>query len=605
MAGISITSGIKDNQINTQRVGDLSFECVNADISNAIMPKGLTIRNITFTDSFCLRNCSIDDLTIENCNFTAGAFINIDPNHFKDYYGNDYSNPNNLNLEYRPQYATLYPKNLIIRDCTFAGEPVVQNSNPNATQSVIRVIGYDGIVIYRNFINGVNMERPSDADLKENPDHSYIAYDLNRFYNGIQVNGNVNAKANLNVRCRGKIFINNNVIRNTASRSIRINGLEDAEVCVLGNTLEFANMQLNQRDNIDVIKASSALNTTFNWGIANSPIFIQSTYQDMEFDKAYISLNNRITASATNTLEDHVKNSNIHVTSTDKEKWNEASEDINTVKAEFGNSNEIYSMNNWVEIHSENGYYDDEWNFIEVIDCTMYYMDYMKYDPETGEAIDKLRGKKFKIKTYAPNNIPCSSPTLPEKIYNTNANIGENPESGIWEIEIDFTETDGGKVKFPFVKNDYLEAPEVTEIHETAWEEIKRLSTTFKKDVTRLLEQGTWSWNSNGIADGVYKKYADGFCECWLLGSTDYDVSITNVTEISKIIPLPFPVRPYPYVLGSLQYGNVQKFAVQPYDRDEFTDMFTSIEIKLFIDADGARYGSERFCVYIAGYWTN
>ena len=148
----------------------------------------------------------------------------------------------------------------------------------------------------------------------------------------------------------------------------------------------------------------------------------------------------------------------------------------------IGEADEIYSMNDWLDVDFEDGYYDGNREITEYAGCTTYGLTVRKED---GKVLDTLAGKKIRIKTYAPEFMPYilivdSETSL---TYNTNANISENPASGIWEIELDLSHANEVLLNFPFVANNYFATPEVIEINGTVWEEIKYCEDDIKKHV--------------------------------------------------------------------------------------------------------------------------
>lgn len=230
IAGVSITSGIKDQMVHSAYPHDLNYGCVNPDVSDAILPQGLTFRGISFSNSFSLRNGSIDNLTFDDCKFINGSFINVDPNRMEDLYGKDYTNENDINFQDRPNYAKLTPKNLVVRNCDFSG------THPTSDLSAIRIQSVDDITIYKNIINQAR-------------------------YNGVNIGGVSNP---LNDSySTGKISISNNQISNTQSRSIRLYTIRDAEVLIAANELKSANKSTSESSNPEVVKASGCINTNF------------------------------------------------------------------------------------------------------------------------------------------------------------------------------------------------------------------------------------------------------------------------------------------------------------------------------------------------------
>lgn len=259
LAGISITSGVLDGDIQTPYPNTEKYEAANADISNAILSSGLTIKNIIFTNGFSLRNASIDNLSLIKCTFNEGSFINITPNAMNDCYGGDYKQETHA-FETRHTYMKLTPRNLLIRECTFKNAS--GNNQHKDGNSAIYVNGVKDIVIYKNIIHGAAR-------------------------NGINVSGNDAWE----VFSEGKISITNNTIENTGSRSIRLLTIRNATVDVIYNALRNANIT---DANNESIKANNFItNTTFNWSnntyngasisVSNGGIFADYTGPEVDY----------------------------------------------------------------------------------------------------------------------------------------------------------------------------------------------------------------------------------------------------------------------------------------------------------------------------------
>ena len=232
VAGISITSGVKDQDINSAYANRTNRDCVNADVSNAIMPAGLTFKNIAFTDSFCLRNCGVDRLSIIGCTFTEGAYVAIEPNSMSDIYGADRTAAS-FNFMTRRTYARIIPKDFTIRDCTFEGTTGTEQSEDG--DAAIKVRGVDGIVIYRNIINKAS-------------------------FSGVTVGGI--SKAECGIYSTGRISITNNTISNTNQRCINMFDIKDGVVTVAANLLQNANIMHSHPDQIIV---QNCIDSSFAW----------------------------------------------------------------------------------------------------------------------------------------------------------------------------------------------------------------------------------------------------------------------------------------------------------------------------------------------------
>ena len=212
IAGISITSGVLDSELGGR-----------ADNVKAILPRGLTFKNITFTNDFSLRNAAIDDLRFDGCKF-RGARIEIAPSYMYDVYGNDYKDPANPINKIRRNQVGLHMKNLAIRKCE------IENVN-GVDATAVLVKGIDGIYIEDNWIKNIP-------------------------YNGIQITGMVSA----DMYNSGVISVSHNQIIDTGNRSIRIAYAKDATLRVCNNILFSAN---KNSANTDVIKVSECTNSTY------------------------------------------------------------------------------------------------------------------------------------------------------------------------------------------------------------------------------------------------------------------------------------------------------------------------------------------------------
>ena len=222
VAGVSITSGVISDTLQA-----------SADISDAILPQGLTFEGVAFTDSFCLRNARVDNLTLDNCRFGEKTNISISPECFVDAYGDDrFSEPKGNGSMYRFPYAHLKQKNLVIRDCELVGSTGTPQYE-NGQASAINVVGVDGVTIYHNETNGG--------------------------YNGIQVGGQI---TDYGVLSCGKVSITKNTVKNTTTRGINVHSICDGDVTIAENALE----SINHDDKIIVRYCD---NTTLTWDVWN------------------------------------------------------------------------------------------------------------------------------------------------------------------------------------------------------------------------------------------------------------------------------------------------------------------------------------------------
>ncbi len=217
--GISITSGVNE--------ADWFWDCDN---SNAVLPKGLTLKDLTVSRGVSLRNAVVDNLSVINCHITSGS-ICIAPNRYKDQFGSD--EHTQTNEQHRSNIALPPVKNLLIRDC------VIDDAS-HAT------IGWLKSAIYVQCVNNATIENNT----------------INRAeFNGIQVTNSSGSATT------GKIAISGNTINYSGSRSIRVSNLRDANLWVVSNKLFNAN-KLEKND--EYIKVSGCEYTSYFWNMEKS-----------------------------------------------------------------------------------------------------------------------------------------------------------------------------------------------------------------------------------------------------------------------------------------------------------------------------------------------
>ena len=209
VAGVEISSGIISDTIHS-----------NSDISDAILPEGLTFRNIKFTGNFSQKNSRVNNLTIDGCTFAEKCNIFVNPEGFSDSYGSEIYSPGaptDFGFTYRYPYCQVHQINLVVKNCTIADGTTFIDPNGKSVASAIHVLGVKGVTLTYNEIGGG--------------------------YNGIQVGG---AESDYNVVASGKIFITKNIIKNTSSRGINVASVHSGEVVIAENTLS----NINHKDKI-------------------------------------------------------------------------------------------------------------------------------------------------------------------------------------------------------------------------------------------------------------------------------------------------------------------------------------------------------------------
>ena len=191
----------------------------NANATTDVMASGINIIGITFIGDLTVINCSIEGLTIYGCTFEDGAGINARANSFD---GLDAPGE----WEERTDLQINKISNLTIEKCVFSGSDSVVAHDDQKTK------------IYAFDVDGVTIK---DCNIS------------NCEYNAIQLNqqklGGV----------WGNIVIEDNAIRDTYSRAIRITDVK-GNITIKDNAFSLINVSGN--DNGQILKASSKTSTT-------------------------------------------------------------------------------------------------------------------------------------------------------------------------------------------------------------------------------------------------------------------------------------------------------------------------------------------------------
>lgn len=216
--GVCITSGVT--------AADTTFSTKNGDISIATLNNNITFRGIHFADPFSVRNCNITGLTIDDCFFNVGAAIELLPNSFGNFYGDDGTGTATMS----PHYATRKLRDVVIKNCR------IVNANDDNLKTAILMKSVENVTIHNNTIEAAA-------------------------YNGIQIAGNAFSatKPWYDAINTGRITITSNTIKNTGSRSIRFSQFKDAVITLLYNKMSNANMtpeQLEENGN-EAVKISN------------------------------------------------------------------------------------------------------------------------------------------------------------------------------------------------------------------------------------------------------------------------------------------------------------------------------------------------------------
>lgn len=115
------------------------------------------------------------------------------------------------------------------------------------------------------------------------------------------------------------------------------------------------------------------------------------------------------------------------------------------------------------------GYYDKDGYFTSNEKCSNFVY------------VDTGSSAKYRIKTYSDERMFNHFDGT--RASNSNADIANNPESGIWVYEVDLKNSETKQFTVPFLENGYLNAPEVVEISEVSALKYKDPETGEEKSV--------------------------------------------------------------------------------------------------------------------------
>lgn len=227
MAGLSVTSGVLSSEQGNRK---------KIDIQEAILSSNLTISDITFTNHVLFRNSQMENLTIQNCNFTDNANLSVFPNSYTDVYGAE--KEGHRAADTRHPYHSLLYKNVIVQNCIFedfSSEDFPKKEQQYAIRMTIDAV--DGATIYKN-----KFYKSWDAAFQvRGGAASYTNYNYNDLDSGVKGTG-IGAHS----LSTGKIRIGNNWIENTQQRAFKIYRIENASIEIAFNT--FKNISLNKAD---------------------------------------------------------------------------------------------------------------------------------------------------------------------------------------------------------------------------------------------------------------------------------------------------------------------------------------------------------------------
>lgn len=419
IAGIIITSG--------QHNGDLYR---NSDISGAIMPRGLTFKGITFTDKFNAYNCALEDLTIDGCTFNENTHLWLNATTMKDEYGHNYGNvitEGATKISTRPSYCLTRFKNVTVKNCTFN----------NAYSTAIYASSVDGMTVQDNTINGASS-------------------------NAVQITGPNTC------RSIGNIYVVNNESNNTGSRSLRFSYIDKAKVYVGYNKLKEANLA---ESNSEYAKLNYCTNSTVQW--------VGNVYYEWREGTGYhgvdISVGKGIVSDVTATeMKAHIADKNNPHDVTAEQIGAATLKDLGSTKESFPIQ------------------YDDVVGITGDDPTASFELKYViDIDTRTGHNCDLL-GKTLAVNSYAfgdmaynviDGQIEGEDNIVSTEIVNPNADIINNPESGICEFKIKIPEDSTSElitIEIPFYNSKFtFENDIMIKIYEdkgTVWNAIADLN---------------------------------------------------------------------------------------------------------------------------------
>jgi hypothetical protein len=242
------------------------------------MPGNLTFKDLVFTNSLCLRNCSIDGLNILNCHFydngtNAGANIDISPTSLVDKYGRDVIDEETASTVWHwssviPHVSNITIDNNVIDNASKVDDYTIPNSkgkNPDST-TAIYVSSVNNLEITNNLI-------------------------MDTAFNGIQVAGKQGSYST------GRIGILNNTVYHSGSRGIRVSALKNAELFMHSNSLRDDNRAPEELDNEEHVKVSGCTDTEYTWLLStkNGGQGYNTYRIDMEHEQTHLSVGDGIT----------------------------------------------------------------------------------------------------------------------------------------------------------------------------------------------------------------------------------------------------------------------------------------------------------------------
>lgn len=157
------------------------------------------------------------------------------------------------------------------------------------------------------------------------------------------------------------------------------------------------------------------------------------------------------------------------------------------VKAELGDKETTFALGVSNITEDTNAYLDDTENWIEQDGCSIYVvsLDHQETGVFDGKTIT-IRTYMYGAMTLMARNFDGADGVTQDFVTNSQADIQQNPESGIFEYQYTFTPPEGIEhdmthFQISFCENPYMDKPQVFVHKKSVWEEIKNLQSLVER----------------------------------------------------------------------------------------------------------------------------
>lgn len=241
------------------------------------------------------------------------------------------------------------------------------------------------------------------------------------------------------------------------------------------------------------------------------------------------------------------------------------------------------------------------YNLDEEIDVGKYYR-IIDIVPEYAQNTELL-GKTLCVKTYACGDMAYklrvfdwndgSEEEIENNVVNPDADIDSNPESGVCEFEIAIPETleySELQIFIPIAENPYIEDVEIWEKKSTVWGEIAKVSKN------GIIASGCGT-------DYYWRKWGDGFAECWIDIYADANYPEEAVADMYVPLPIDFCIDHAPRVVANITGRVDDEIVVYSAAMPMAADLLTANEIYLRLQVPHNLILSFEGKIYATGYW--